>query len=127
DFGTIVIGHKLATADLAKYLSLVGQRSVLLEAADKQIGGTPINRHAVDVGSRSRAVDHGLVVAGDEALALPDPRDPQRQKMRFEEAPRFGVIPDAGRCGRAAGDAQRDAQRFGIGGWLLLGGDRLAA
>src|SRR5256885_14662915 len=122
DFGTIVIGHKLATTDLAKHLPLVGQRSVLLEAADKQIGGTPINRHAVDVGARSRAVDHGLVVAGDETLVLPDPRDPQRQKMLFEKAPRFGVIPDAGRFGRAAGNAQRDAQGFWIGGGGVLVG-----
>src|ERR1700681_512257 len=51
DLGPIVVWHELATADLAKHLSLVGQSArALLDAADEQVRGTAIDRHGVDVG-----------------------------------------------------------------------------
>src|SRR6185437_7343448 len=79
DFAAIVIGHELAPADLAKHLALVGQAAVaLLLAADEQIRRTTIDRHGVDIGLDPRSVEDGFVIAGDEALALPEPGDPQR-------------------------------------------------
>ena len=77
DLGTIIVGHELAAADFAKHLALVGQAAVaLLLAAHEQVRGTAIDRNGIDVGLRPRPVDDRLVVAGNEALALPEPRDP---------------------------------------------------
>ncbi len=106
DLAAIVIGYELAAADLAKHLSLVGQTNgVLFEAADKQVRGTAINRHGVDVGLGPGPVDHGLVVAGDKTLAFAKPRDAQGEKMLLEECPRFGAVGNIKSSGRAAGIA----------------------
>src|ERR1700737_440194 len=128
DLGPVVVWHELATADLAKYLSLVGQaNSALLDAADEQVRGTAIDRHGVDVGLGPGPVDDRLVVAGDEAVAFAKPRDAQGEKMLLEKSPRLGAIGDVGGSGGAAGIAQRNAQCLGIGGKVSLRGYRPAA
>ena len=128
DLGPIVIGHELAAPDLAKHLSLIRQTGrILFEAANEQIRRTAIDRHVVDVGPGPGAVDHGLVVAGDEARILAEPRDLQGQKMRLEKGPRLGFIADIESFGGPAGLAQRSAERLGVRGRLCLPGNRLAA
>jgi hypothetical protein len=103
DLGAIVIRHELATADLAKYLPLVGQPDgILFESAHEQIGWTPIHRHGVGFGLDPRALDHGFIVAGDKTLIFPKPRDPQRPEILLEESFGVGVIRNPGRAGHIA-------------------------
>ena len=128
DLGAVVIGHQLAAADLAENLSLVGQSGrILVGAPDEQIGGTAIDRHIVDFVLGPRAVDHGLVVTGDKALAFAEPRNPQRQKILLEEGFCRGAVCEIEALGDAAGIAQRRAQRFRILRRACLRCDRLAA
>ena len=128
DLGPVVIGHELAATDLAKHLPLVGQAAcTLFDAADEQIRRAAIDRHVVDVGLGPGAVDDRLVVAGDESVIFPEPRDSQRQKTLFEEGSRLGAIGNIESFGRAAGIAQRNAQGLVVGGQVSLRGDRPAA
>ena len=128
DLGAVVIGHQLAAADLAEHLSLVGQPGrILVGAADEQVGGTAIDRHGVDFVLGLRAVDHGLVVTGDKALAFAEPRNPQRQKVLLEEGFCGGAVGEFETLGDTAGIAQRRSQRFRIGRCAGLRRDRLAA
>src|SRR6195256_3996404 len=119
--GPIVIGNELATADLANHLPLIGQPvRALFDAADEQIRRTAIDRHGVGIGLSPGPVDDRLVIAGDEAVASPEPRDAQGKKMFFEKSPSLGAIGKIGGFGRAAGIAQRNAQCLGIGGGVLV-------
>src|SRR6185503_21304 len=93
DLGAIVIGHQLAAADLAEDLALVRQAGRALRgAADEQIGRPAIDRHLVDLVLRPRAVDDGLIIAGDKALAFAKSRNAQGEKMLLEESLRFGAV-----------------------------------
>ena len=92
-----------------------------------RLDGPAIDRHIVDVGLGPRAIDHGLVIAGDETLALAEPRDAQGQKILLEERLRAGAVGQFEAFGDAAGFAQRRAQRLRLGRRRGLGGDRLAA
>src|SRR5260370_34832775 len=115
--------QELAGTDLAEPLAFVGQAARgLFDAADEQIGGTTIDRHGVDLGLCPRAVDHRLVVAGDEAVIFAKPRDAQGQKMFLKESLGSGAIRDLESLGRPAGIARRNDQSLAIGG----GGGRYA-
>ena len=87
-----------------------------LEAAHEQIGRTAIDRNVVDLVRVPRSLDDRLVVAGDEAVVLAEPRDLQRREILLEEGARLGGIGDLGRPGLAAGIAQGCAERRESGG-----------
>ena len=116
DLGAVVIGHQLAAADLAEHLATIGQADRTLGgAADEQIGRPAIDRHLVDLVLRPRAVDDGLVIAGDKPLAFAKPRNAQGKKMLLEESFRLQAIRQFQASRDVAGIAQRSAERLRIG------------
>src|SRR6185437_10357790 len=128
DLAAVVIGHELAAAYLAEHLALVRQVGRGLRiAAHEQVRGTPVDRHIIDLVLGQRSLDDRLVIAGDEAGILAEPRNLQRHEVLFEEGPRPSAIGNFGRARGAARLAQRGAQRPGIRRRVALRGDRLAA
>ena len=124
----IIIRHKLAAADLAKHLPLVGQVGrTLLKAADEQIRGSAIDRHVIDPGLGARSIEDGFVIAGDKAGILAEPRDLQRDEMVLEEGARLGGLGNLRSPRRAAGIAQRNPQALCGRRQCVFRGDRLAA
>ncbi|CCD96483.1 hypothetical protein BRAO375_600055 [Bradyrhizobium sp. ORS 375] len=128
DLRAVVVGHELAPSDLAIDRTLVGQaRRVLLETAHEQVGRTAIDRNVVDLVLGARALDHRLVVAGDEAVGIAELGDLQRLEISLEERARRGAVGRLGRPCLTARVAQRVAERLVLRGAIGLGRDRLAA
>ena len=124
----VIVGHELAAADLAEHLALVRQIGRGLRiAAHEQVGGTPVDRHIIDLVLGPRSLDDRLVIAGDEAGILAQTRNLQRHEIFFEEGARPGAVGNLGRARRAARFAQCHAERPRIRRRVVLRRDRLAA
>ncbi len=130
DLRAIVIGHELAAADLAIDRALVRQIGRgLVKALHEQVRGTPVDRDVEDLVRLPRSLDDGLVIAGDEAVALAEPRYFQRREILLEEGARLGAVGNLGRPRDATGIAQGRAERARIRRHRrrILRRDRLAA
>src|SRR6218665_1323854 len=65
DLAAIVVGHELATTDLAKYVAAIRHaRGGLVVAAHEQIRRAAIYRHRIDIGFGPRTIDHRLIITG---------------------------------------------------------------
>ena len=120
DGGAVVIGHQLVLLVAAIDGGPVGHLAVRPDrpAVDQQIGRAPIERDVEFRAGKARAVDHRLVIAGEQAPALADAGDRDRTEILLEEGLRLRIASPAANArlrGRPARARHRaDADQRGL-------------